>query len=151
MLIHFAEGELHNRLAWQHLGSQLIHFVLFQFTSFPHMVGALYKKLETILKVVVVWVICICASLWKIGIRMNTSHPVSLVFLVEEEEETASNPKGSNNSSSIRAGREHLMWVLLQVGPSWFNNSQPHLDFYPRFLGTVEPRTTVGQISVIAN
>ena len=29
---------------WQHLSSQLIFFVLFQFSSFPHMVNALYDK-----------------------------------------------------------------------------------------------------------
>ena len=29
---------------WQHLSSQLIFFVLFQFASFPHMVLALYDK-----------------------------------------------------------------------------------------------------------
>ena len=29
---------------WQHLSSQLIFFVLFQFSSFPHMVNALYEK-----------------------------------------------------------------------------------------------------------
>jgi len=29
---------------WQHLSSQLIFFVLFQFSSFPHMVNTLYEK-----------------------------------------------------------------------------------------------------------
>lgn len=29
---------------WQHLSSQLIFFVLFQFASFPHMVISLYEK-----------------------------------------------------------------------------------------------------------
>ena len=29
---------------WQHLSSQLIFFVLFQFASFPHMVIGLYEK-----------------------------------------------------------------------------------------------------------
>ena len=29
---------------WQHLSSQLIFFVLFQLSSFPHMVNALYEK-----------------------------------------------------------------------------------------------------------
>jgi len=76
------EGDLQSRLMWQHLGAQLIHFVLFQFTSFPHMVNAIYKKVESILKV---------------------------------EEEVVSSQKNPNNSPpSIRAGREHLMWVLLQ-------------------------------------
>jgi len=32
---------------WQHLSSQLIFFVLFQFSSFPHMVNALYEKVNT--------------------------------------------------------------------------------------------------------
>lgn len=32
-------------LLWQHLSSQLIYFVLFQFASFPHMVSALHDKL----------------------------------------------------------------------------------------------------------
>ena len=31
---------------WQHLSSQLIFFVLFQFSSFPHMVNALYEKVR---------------------------------------------------------------------------------------------------------
>jgi len=31
---------------WQHLSSQLIFFVLFQFSSFPHMVNALYSKVR---------------------------------------------------------------------------------------------------------
>jgi len=31
-------------LLWQHLSSQLIYFVLFQFASFPHMVVSLYEK-----------------------------------------------------------------------------------------------------------
>ncbi|CAI9727124.1 Hypothetical predicted protein [Octopus vulgaris] len=34
------------QLLWQHLGSQLIFFVLFQFVSFPHMVMSLYEKLK---------------------------------------------------------------------------------------------------------
>ena len=33
-----------SHLLWQHLSSQVIFFVLFQFASFPHMVLALYKK-----------------------------------------------------------------------------------------------------------
>lgn len=33
-----------NQLLWQHLSSQLIFFVLFQFASFPHMVLTLYEK-----------------------------------------------------------------------------------------------------------
>ncbi|ELT94621.1 hypothetical protein CAPTEDRAFT_178592 [Capitella teleta] len=35
-----------NQLLWQHLSSQLIFFVLFQFASFPHMVNSLYSKLS---------------------------------------------------------------------------------------------------------
>ncbi|KAM5229167.1 mediator of RNA polymerase II transcription subunit 23 isoform 7-T7 [Ctenodactylus gundi] len=34
-----------NQLLWQHLSSQLIFFVLFQFASFPHMVLSLHQKL----------------------------------------------------------------------------------------------------------
>lgn len=34
-----------SQLLWQHLSSQLIYFVLFQFASFPHMVIALQEKL----------------------------------------------------------------------------------------------------------
>ncbi|KAK6167600.1 hypothetical protein SNE40_021588 [Patella caerulea] len=34
------------QLLWQHLSSQLIYFVLFQFASFPHMVTSLYEKLN---------------------------------------------------------------------------------------------------------
>uniref|UniRef100_T1J7Z5 Mediator of RNA polymerase II transcription subunit 23 n=1 Tax=Strigamia maritima TaxID=126957 RepID=T1J7Z5_STRMM len=34
-----------SQLLWQHLSSQLIFFVLFQFASFPHMVVALHDKL----------------------------------------------------------------------------------------------------------
>ena len=33
-----------SHLLWQHLSSQLIYFVLFQFASFPHMVVSLYDK-----------------------------------------------------------------------------------------------------------
>ena len=33
-----------SHLLWQHLSSQVIFFVLFQFASFPHIVMALYKK-----------------------------------------------------------------------------------------------------------
>lgn len=35
-----------SHLLWQHLSSQLIYFVLFQFASFPHMVVSLYDKLK---------------------------------------------------------------------------------------------------------
>lgn len=35
-----------NQLLWQHLSSQVIYFVLFQFASFPHMVLSLYDKLK---------------------------------------------------------------------------------------------------------
>ncbi|XP_063048727.1 mediator of RNA polymerase II transcription subunit 23-like, partial [Engraulis encrasicolus] len=34
-----------SQLLWQHLSSQLIFFVLFQFASFPHMVLSLHQKL----------------------------------------------------------------------------------------------------------
>jgi len=33
---------------WQHLSSQLIFFVLFQFASFPHMVIGLYEKVTIV-------------------------------------------------------------------------------------------------------
>ncbi|XP_064625436.1 mediator of RNA polymerase II transcription subunit 23-like [Lineus longissimus] len=39
------EGTI-SQLLWQHLSSQLIFFVLFQFASFPHMVMSLYEKLQ---------------------------------------------------------------------------------------------------------
>ena len=35
-----------SQLLWQHLSSQLIFFVLFQFASFPHMVLSLYDKVR---------------------------------------------------------------------------------------------------------
>ncbi|KAJ8305857.1 hypothetical protein KUTeg_016402 [Tegillarca granosa] len=35
-----------SQLLWQHLSSQVIYFVLFQFASFPHMVMSLYEKLK---------------------------------------------------------------------------------------------------------
>lgn len=35
-----------NQLLWQHLSSQVIYFVLFQFASFPHMVMSLYEKVK---------------------------------------------------------------------------------------------------------
>lgn len=35
-----------SQLHWQHLSSQLIFFVLFQFASFSHMVLALYEKVN---------------------------------------------------------------------------------------------------------
>lgn len=36
-----------SQLLWQHLSSQLIFFVLFQFASFPHMVLSLHQKVQT--------------------------------------------------------------------------------------------------------
>lgn len=36
-----------SQLLWQHLSSQLIFFVLFQFASFPHMVLSLHQKVGT--------------------------------------------------------------------------------------------------------
>ena len=33
---------------WQHLSSQIIIFVLFQFASFPHMVKSLHEKVRNI-------------------------------------------------------------------------------------------------------
>ncbi|ESO86009.1 hypothetical protein LOTGIDRAFT_167513 [Lottia gigantea] len=42
---HESGGE-NDQLLWQHLSSQLIYFVLFQFASFPHMVTSLYEKLK---------------------------------------------------------------------------------------------------------
>eukprot|EP00795_Rhopilema_esculentum_P007477 gene7477-13251_t len=41
-----ADGDKSNQLLWQHLSSQLIFFVLFQFASFPHMVNLLHEKLS---------------------------------------------------------------------------------------------------------
>lgn len=35
-----------SQLLWQHLSSQLIFFVLFQFASFPHMVLSLHQKVK---------------------------------------------------------------------------------------------------------
>lgn len=35
-----------SQLLWQHLSSQLIFFVLFQFASFPHMVLSLHQKVN---------------------------------------------------------------------------------------------------------
>lgn len=35
-----------SQLLWQHLSSQLIFFVLFQFASFPHMVLSLHQKVR---------------------------------------------------------------------------------------------------------
>ena len=37
-----------SHLMWQHLSSQLIYFVLFQFASFPHMVVSLYDKVKPV-------------------------------------------------------------------------------------------------------
>lgn len=37
-----------SHLMWQHLSSQLIYFVLFQFASFPHMVVSLYDKVSPV-------------------------------------------------------------------------------------------------------
>jgi len=39
-----ANDEGLSQLLWQHLSSQVIYFVLFQFASFPHMVMSLYEK-----------------------------------------------------------------------------------------------------------
>ncbi|XP_070556294.1 mediator of RNA polymerase II transcription subunit 23-like isoform X2 [Ptychodera flava] len=40
------DGGAASQLLWQHLSSQLIFFVLFQFASFPHMVLSLHEKLS---------------------------------------------------------------------------------------------------------
>ncbi|GIY79141.1 mediator of RNA polymerase II transcription subunit 23 [Caerostris extrusa] len=52
-----SENELDNmedggptQLLWQHLSSQLIYFVLFQYASFPHIIMILHKKLGTKLR-----------------------------------------------------------------------------------------------------
>ena len=37
-----------SQLLWQHLSSQVIFFVLFQFASFPHMVLALNEKVSVL-------------------------------------------------------------------------------------------------------
>lgn len=37
------------QLLWQHLSSQLIYFVLFQYASFPHMVLTLHSKVTNYL------------------------------------------------------------------------------------------------------
>lgn len=37
------------QLLWQHLSSQLIYFVLFQYASFPHMVLALHSKVKFVM------------------------------------------------------------------------------------------------------
>lgn len=39
-----------SQLLWQHLSSQLIFFVLFQFASFPHMVLSLHQKVNKNMK-----------------------------------------------------------------------------------------------------
>lgn len=41
-----SNDECLSQLLWQHLSSQVIYFVLFQFASFPHMVVSLYEKLK---------------------------------------------------------------------------------------------------------
>ena len=44
-----------SQLLWQHLSSQLIYFVLFQFASFPHMVLSLYEKVNKKKLTYVLW------------------------------------------------------------------------------------------------
>ncbi len=39
-------------MLWQHLSSQIIIFVLFQFASFPHMVKALHKKVGDVCSII---------------------------------------------------------------------------------------------------
>lgn len=41
-----SNDECLSQLLWQHLSSQVIYFVLFQFASFPHMVMSLYEKVS---------------------------------------------------------------------------------------------------------
>lgn len=41
-----SNDECLSQLLWQHLSSQVIYFVLFQFASFPHMVVSLYEKVN---------------------------------------------------------------------------------------------------------
>lgn len=43
---HIKEEDESHQLLWQHLSSQLIFFILFQFASFPHMVLSLHDKLS---------------------------------------------------------------------------------------------------------
>lgn len=42
-----SNDECLSQLLWQHLSSQVIYFVLFQFASFPHMVMSLYEKVSS--------------------------------------------------------------------------------------------------------
>lgn len=51
-----------SQLLWQHLSSQLIFFVLFQFASFPHMVLSLHQKVN-----------CSYRSCGKRGFKNKTS------------------------------------------------------------------------------
>ena len=49
-----------SQLHWQHLSSQLIFFVLFQFASFSHMVNALYEKVCVCMCLCVCVCVCVC-------------------------------------------------------------------------------------------
>ena len=43
-----SEGDDSHQLLWQHLSSQFIFFILFQFASFPHMVLALHSRVSMV-------------------------------------------------------------------------------------------------------
>ena len=74
-----------NQLHWQHLSSQLIFFVLFQFASFSHMVNALYEKvgvrcewtgsgLRCLLFVCVCLCVCMCVCVCVCACACTCAH-----------------------------------------------------------------------------
>ena len=64
-----------SQLLWQHLSSQVIYFVLFQFASFPHMVMSLYEKVG-------IWSNC-SGKLWTFQQYYPNNTKNYLLFLEE--------------------------------------------------------------------
>lgn len=92
-----SNDECLSQLLWQHLSSQVIYFVLFQFASFPHMVVSLYEKVNKSFlnrfksdDSLYNNILCTCNDLIKYSKFLQL--------------------KGRN----LNKGRDHLMWVLLQ-------------------------------------
>ncbi|KAB1275213.1 Mediator of RNA polymerase II transcription subunit 23 [Camelus dromedarius] len=104
-----------SQLLWQHLSSQLIFFVLFQFASFPHMVLSLHQKEDSEVEM----------DGAKIRIKEASKGTTAVIWVRdaaglnqdgEEEPETRCVFKDLLQLAGrgLIKGRDHLMWVLLQ-------------------------------------
>ena len=88
------DGSSSNQLLWQHLSSQLIYFVLFQFASFPYMVTAMYEKVS--------FQTCILQSPLSYCFAVHTCH-LSSSWKVATWRKAVTTWCGSYSSSSLAA------------------------------------------------